>query len=116
MIDLKQFRKANKITRSEMAAFFGVSEPFISQIENGRSKLPESKADSLINNDRGWIVPDGIAQMGDNAIAKVAKVDEGGMLAAIVAKIDAQNARFEEQNRQIDRLLTIVEQLTQQKK
>lgn len=113
MIDLKQFRKANKITRSEMAAFFGVSEPFISQIENGRSKLPESKADSLINNDRGWIVPDGIAQMGDNSIAKV---DDGGMLAAIVAKIDAQNARFEEQNRQIDRLLTIVEQLTQQKK
>ena len=113
MIDLKQFRKANKITRSEMAAFFGVSEPFISQIENGRSKLPESKAETLINNNRGWVVPDSIAQMGDNAIAKV---DDGGMLAAIVAKIDAQNARFEEQNRQIDRLLTIVEQLTQQKK
>lgn len=115
MVDLKRFRKVNKITRSEMADFFGVSEPFISQIENGRAKLPERCFELLTNNDRGWLT-DGIAQMGDNAIAKVAKVDDGGMLAAIVAKIDAQNARFEEQNRQIDRLLTIVEQLTQQKK
>jgi hypothetical protein len=74
--------------------------------------MPDYISERLQKNDRGWVT-DGIAQMGDNAIAKV---DDGGMLAAIVAKIDAQNARFEEQNRQIDRLLTIVEQLTQQKK
>ena len=99
-----------------MAAFLGVTVPSISAYETGRANLSRENCKKLLENDRGWIVPDGIAQMGDNAIAKVAKVDEGGMLAAIVAKIDAQNARFEEQNRQIDRLLTIVEQLTQQKK
>lgn len=112
MIDLKAFRKENKLKQTEVADFLGVSFGFISQIERGERKLPEAFADRLLQNDRGWVT-DGIAQMGDNAIAKV---DDGGMLAAIVAKIDAQNARFEEQNRQIDRLLTIVEQLTQQKK
>lgn len=112
MIDLKAFRKENKLKQTEVADFLGVSFGFISQIERGERKLPEAFADRLLQNDRGWVT-DGIAQMGDNAIAKV---EEGGMLAAIVAKIDAQNARFEEQNRQIDRLLTIVEQLTQQKK
>ena len=115
MIDLKAFRKENKLKQTEVADFLGVSFGFISQIERGERKLPEAFADRLLRNNRGWVT-DGIAQMGDNSIAKVAKVDDGGMLAAIVAKIDAQNARFEEQNRQIDRLLTIVEQLTQQKK
>lgn len=90
----------------------GVTVASISQYETGRCLLSKENEQKLLNNNRGWVT-DGIAQLGDNAIAKV---DEGGMLAAIVAKIDAQNARFEEQNRQIDRLLTIVEQLTQQKK
>lgn len=115
MIDLKQFRKANRIGQSDVADFLGVTVASISQYETGRCLLSKENEQKLLNNDRGWVT-DGIAQMGDNAIAKVAKADEGGMLAAIVAKIDAQNARFEEQNRQIDRLLTIVEQLTQQKK
>lgn len=115
MIDLKLFRKANNLGQSELAAFLGVTVPSISAYETGRANLSKENELKLLRNDRGWVT-DGIAQMGDNSIAKVAKVDDGGMLAAIVAKIDAQNARFEEQNRQIDRLLTIVEQLTQQKK
>lgn len=101
------------MSQNTIAAFLDVSTGFVSHVETGRCPLPEKMAETLINNNRGWVVPDGIAQMGDNSIAKV---DDVGMLAAIVAKIDAQNARFEEQNRQIDRLLTIVEQLTQQKK
>lgn len=112
MIDLKLFRKANNLGQSELAAFLGVTVPSISAYETGRANLSKENEQKLLQNDRGWVT-DGIA---DNAVAKVAKVDDGGMLAAIVAKIDAQNARFEEQNRQIDRLLTIVEQLTQQKK
>lgn len=109
MIDLKLFRKANKITRSELAAFFGVSEPFISQIENGRSKLPESKADLLINNDRGWLIPD--TSKAPEAMAPYSRSfqDWPSVVADLSAKIG-------EQNTQIDRLLTIVEQLTAQKK
>lgn len=98
--------------QKDIADYLGVGIAFVSAFETGRSKMPDYISERLQKNDRGWVT-DGIAQMGDNAIAKV---DDGGMLAAIVAKIDAQNARFEEQNRQIDRLLTIVEQLTQQKK
>lgn len=112
MIDLKTFRKANNLRQKDIADYLGVGIAFVSAFETGRSKMPDYISERLQKNDRGWVT-DGI---GDNAIAKVAKVDDGGMLAAIVAKIDAQNARFEEQNRQIDRLLTIVEQLTQQKK
>ncbi len=109
MIDLKQFRKVNKISRSEMAAFFGVSEPFISQIENGRSKLPESKADLLINNNRGWVVAEGAMVAEPQAPYGSSAQNWPQVVADLSAKIG-------EQNSQIDRLLSIVEQLTSQKK
>lgn len=109
MLDLKQFRKTNKITRSELAAFFGVSEPFISQIENGRAKLPEQKAELLMNNDRGWVFPDGSAVSEPLPIYGRTAHDWPAIVADLSAKIG-------EQNTQIDRLLSIVEQLTAQKK
>ena len=92
-----------------MADFLGVSLAFISHIENGRNKLPEQKAELLMNNDRGWAVPNG---------SEVAvPVQPYGRSAhdwpAIVADL---SAKIGEQNTQIDRLLSIVEQLTAQKK
>lgn len=109
MFDLKAFRKANKIDRAELAAFLGVSGPFISHIETGRSKMPERCVELLQNNDRGWVVPDG------SAVAE--PVPTYGQTAqnwpAIVADL---SAKIGEQNAQIDRLLTIVEQLTAGKK
>ena len=56
MIDLKQFRKKNKITQLELAEYLGVTNGFISFIENGRSVLSDDKLEKLRNNDRGWTV------------------------------------------------------------
>ena len=95
-----------------MAAFFGVSEPFISQIENGRSKLPESKADLLINNDRGWLVV-GVDNNNKVAEPQAPYGQTAQNWPSIVADL---SAKIGEQNSQIDRLLSIVEQLTAQKK
>ena len=52
MIDFKQFRKTNNLTQKEAAAYFGVSQAFISQIERGLRALPpvfigKIKADSI---------------------------------------------------------------------
>lgn len=109
MVDLKAFRKANKLGQNELADYLGISAVFVSHIENGRSKLPEYIAERLTNNDRGWVVPDG------SAVAE--PVPTYGQTAqnwpAIVADL---SAKIGEQNAQIDRLLTIVEQLTAGKK
>ncbi len=110
MIDLKAFRKANKLGQSELANYLGVSSVFISHIECGRSNLPDYVVEKLTNNDRGWVIPEGIAEAQRGNIAKAE--GEGDLLAVIVARLDEANARFAEQNAQIDRLLTIVEQLT----
>ena len=110
MIDLKAFRKANKLKQNDVADYLGVSFGFISQIERGERKISAAIAERLTNNDRGWVIPEGIAEAQRGNIAKAE--GEGDLLAVIVARLDEANARFAEQNAQIDRLLTIVEQLT----
>ena len=46
-IDLKAFRKANKISQVELAEYLGVGQPFISQIEKGTRPFPEEYISTL---------------------------------------------------------------------
>lgn len=54
MIDLKAFRKANSITQNDLAAFMGVGQGFISQIEKGDRPLPKEYISKLLANEFGW--------------------------------------------------------------
>ena len=54
MIDLKGFRKANKIKQEELAKYLKVSRGFISLVEIGSSKLPEDKLEKILANECGW--------------------------------------------------------------
>lgn len=56
MVDLKAFRKANKLTQQEVATYLGVKKPFICQIETGRNTLPSKHLDNLLSNNEGWDV------------------------------------------------------------
>ena len=53
-VNLRLFRKRNSLTQDEVALFLGTSKGFISQVENGRVKLPEDKVYRILDNDRGW--------------------------------------------------------------
>ena len=50
MIDLKGFRRANKLTQADLAELIGISRSFIGQIECGASKLPDSYLQALLAN------------------------------------------------------------------
>ena len=50
MIDLKGFRKANKLTQADLAELIGISRSFIGQIECGASKLPDNYLQALLAN------------------------------------------------------------------
>ena len=54
MIELKDFREINNLTQSELAKFLGVGNSFISQVEKGKSNLPENQFTKLLNNTNGW--------------------------------------------------------------
>lgn len=109
MIDLKRFRKENNLKQTELAEFFGVSFGFISQIERGERKLSEAYENMLQNNNRGWVVPEGGEAIEQLAIHGKTAQNWPEIVADLAAKVGEQNA-------QIGRLLTIVEQLTAQKK
>ena len=59
--DIKAFRKRNKITQTELAAFLGVSQPFLSQVENGGSPLPSECLEKILANDE-WDSSSAIVQ------------------------------------------------------
>lgn len=54
MIDLKTFRKFNRITQQQLADFLGVQQSFICNIEAGKASLPDDKLQNIISNDCGW--------------------------------------------------------------
>lgn len=54
VIDIKGFRKANRIPQIELAEYLGVSNSFISQIERRERDIPDSKLDKIMRNDKGW--------------------------------------------------------------
>lgn len=43
MVNLKAFRKANKLTQMQVAEYLGIGKSFISRIESGSVGLPEEK-------------------------------------------------------------------------
>ena len=49
-IDLKAFRKANKISQVELAEYLSVGQPFISQVEKGTRPLPKEYISKLSAN------------------------------------------------------------------
>ena len=50
MVDLKSFRKANRITQSELADYLNIGQPFISQIEKGGRPMPPEYISKLLAN------------------------------------------------------------------
>lgn len=54
MEEIKAFRRANGLTQDDLAAYIGTGKAFISQVENGRSALPEAKFSMILNNKMGW--------------------------------------------------------------
>lgn len=51
---LKLFRKRNKISQIELADHLGVTQGFISQMENGTSAVPDNVISRLLANTCGW--------------------------------------------------------------
>ena len=47
-IDLREFRRANKMTQQELADYFGVVQGFISNMENGREKVPDKYISKIL--------------------------------------------------------------------
>ena len=54
MIDIKAFRKANKISQKQLAEVCQVTQGAVSQWESGLTNIPSPTLDLLLHNDKGW--------------------------------------------------------------
>lgn len=54
--DLRSFRNFYDLTQTELGKYLGVTNVFLSQIESGKSDMPDEKLLRLIDNDKGWDV------------------------------------------------------------
>lgn len=61
MADFKTFRKLNKLTQQQAADYFGCLQSFISQIETGRSVVPESFISKILA-EGIYILPDNMSR------------------------------------------------------
>ena len=67
-MDLKKFRKQNGISQQELASYLGVGQSFISQVESGRSPLPESVFEKIKSNPDWTIYVDTVENKGEITI------------------------------------------------
>lgn len=112
MIDLQKFREVNKLKQKYVAAFLKVSAQFVSQVENGKRKLPLNLLSKLLNNDKGWdtcmlVENNGVIQkIGDcsNNNTYVAGMAEAE-LAKLKQKIELLEKLLEEKERTIQILM-----------
>lgn len=124
MADLKAFRKANKLTQEQVADYLGIKKPFICKIETGREAFPDKHLQKLIDNEFGWDVEmlrKHIERSGDNIVTGNGNAVGNNSVntatdAKLIAEIAAQR-RFAEKiqadsKEQIDRLLSIIEKLS----
>ena len=90
MIDLKGFRKANKLTQADLAKLIGISRSFIGQIECGASKLPDAYLQALLANkdyDTSMLVIDNSTNISAKATGNSSKInieDNSGSKAEIM--------------------------------
>lgn len=111
MIDLKTFRKINKLTQQDVADYLGgIGKAFISQIEHGTCRLPTKHLEALLNNDRGWdtslLLETGtiIQKIGDNSEHNTQIVGDAE-LAVCQQKVEYLERLLEEKERMIQVLL-----------
>lgn len=48
-IDIKEFRRKNKLTQKQFAAYLGVGQGFVSQMENGINPIPEKYISKILD-------------------------------------------------------------------
>lgn len=122
MIDLKGFRKANKLSQKDVASAAGCSRSFIGQVESGFSKLPDDKLRKLINNNHGWDVTclmdveDISDEFIDAAKDRVDIVKLGGYAAEVLAlqkEAEMLRAQIDDLKAENERYWKLIEKLTE---
>lgn len=110
MIDIKAFRKENKIKQSEICELLKVKQPYLSAIESGKRPLSEDKYDILYMQYGDILLKYKIATSYESKFIK-SKGGIGGAMDAFSKNIEV----FEQWVAEKDKLLTEKDRLIAEK-
>jgi hypothetical protein len=111
VIDLKLFRRVNKITQSELADYLGIGQPFISQIEKGGRPMPPEYISKLLASeqwDTSMLTGEGEMLKTDTPKSGVS-TEEGGVISIpsdVWEVIKNQSASLKAKDDQINTLIS----------
>lgn len=88
MADFKTFRKLNKLTQQQAAEYFGCLQSFISQIETGRSAVPEAFISKILV-DGKYILPTNMSKTTEGL-----QVEESAQQQQKVSKVSEENLKY----------------------
>lgn len=128
MFDLKRFRREKKISQQDFASAMECGQSFISQIENGKDRMPDTWIDKIANiynvmNIDEYIIPDIMPENqvyyggdqsninGDNINGNNVTVNKSNTerLLDLLASKEQSLAKAQEH---IDKLLALIDRLT----
>lgn len=117
-VDLKGFRKANKLTQDMLGEYIGMKKSFVSKVENGREKLPKGKLQKLLNNDMGWdvslLVEERNFDEASDAINHLLnKKPDTGKIASILLELELLRAQLEEVKAEKEKYWEMICKLTE---
>ena len=98
-IDLKAFRKANKISQIELAEFLEVGQSFISQIEKGTRPLPSEYISKLTANPI-WDT----SMLTEQVVPETHQLTDGTLVSYLERKVSDQEILIRELYQQIGML------------
>ena len=108
--DLKEFRIVNNLTQTDLGDYLGVLKGFISKIENGKEKLPESKFRKLINNPHNWDV----SMLVQPEVATEEKpVGNDALVAELRAQIERLESKVDNLNQELGEKNALIQFLRQ---
>ena len=120
MFRLKQFRHDKGLKQSHLQDLFSCTQPTISQIENGRIAMPTNFVRILIENYgeeavSEYIIPESnnaSASNGSTAVAGNGNTITNNDVAGLIELQKGYQQMLKEKDKQIDRLLSIIENST----
>lgn len=109
IIDIKEFRRANKFTQRDLADYFGVGQAYISNIENGRDKLPEKYIRKIL--DDSTVDSSMVKEINPEDEVKIPR-QVFDKLSQLMETISSQQGTIAEQQRMIAGMFQKIENLT----
>ncbi len=99
--DIKEFRRANKMTQQELADYLGIGQAYVSNMENGRDKVPDKYIRKILDDPN---VDSSMVQIDSDDEVKMSR-EVFNKMSQLIDTVCSQQDTIAEQHRTIERLI-----------